>query len=145
MLACTLGPACGARAANDAPIEVKLNVAKVVRLPAGAQTLIVGNPIIADVTLLHGGSTMVVTGKGYGETNLIVLDHGGAIISEARIRVQQATDSLLIVQRGMERESYSCAPRCEPTLELGDNAAYANTLAGAMQARNGLASPQAGK
>ena len=141
LAATTSLPAAAATVGNQT-IVVKLDLAKVVRLPSQAQTLILGNPIIADVTLLRGGTTMVVTGKGYGQTNLIVLDKSGNLITESTIRVEQATDSLLIVQRGMERESYSCLPRCQPSVELGDSVPYTTLWGSAVQTRNGYAAPQ---
>ena len=65
--------------AQSAPklLAVTLDQATVVKLPAGASTLIVGNPMIADVTMLKTGAAMVVTGKGYGQTNLIALNFAG--------------------------------------------------------------------
>ena len=37
---------------------------------------------------------------------------------------------VVIVWRGVNRESYSCAPECSPRITLGDNAPYfASTLA----------------
>lgn len=134
-------PFAAAGAADDGLIIVKLDIAKVVKVPDKVQTVILGNPIIADVTLLRGGTQMVITGKGFGDTNLILLDRSGNMIANSTIRVVQAEEPLVIVQRGMERESYACAPRCQPTVELGDTAGYSNGWAGAIQARNGLATP----
>ena len=56
-------------------------------LPQGAATLIVGNPMIADVTMLKNNDTMVITGKGFGQTNLIAIDGAGSLIEEQQIRV----------------------------------------------------------
>ena len=86
-------------AAPPAVLKVTLDQAKVMQLPAGAKTLVVGNPAIADVTMLKGGVAMVVTGKGYGETNMIALDAQGNIIDEKQIDVEP-TRSVLVVQRG---------------------------------------------
>ena len=63
---------------------------------------------------------MVVTGKGYGLTNLIALDAQGNIIDEKNIEVEPAK-AVLVVQRGNERESYWCNPLCMPTVQLGDD------------------------
>src|SRR5579871_3651055 len=77
-------------AADDSTIIVKLDIAKLVKVPQKIQTIILGNPIIADVTLLRGGTSMVITGKGFGETNLILVDRSGNIVSNSTIRVVQA-------------------------------------------------------
>ena len=51
-------------------IAVTVDQAKLVKLPGKVATIVVGNPLIADVTLQAGG-IIVVTGKGYGATNFI--------------------------------------------------------------------------
>lgn len=62
-------------------VNVFLDQAKLMRVPDGTTTLVVGNPLIADVAIQTGG-TMVVTGKGYGTTNLLALNRDGAVIME---------------------------------------------------------------
>src|SRR5690242_11105033 len=68
-------------------ISVRLDQARIEKLPDRATTLVIGNPLIADVSLQQGG-LMVLTGKGFGTTNLIALDRNGAVISEQVIQVQ---------------------------------------------------------
>ena len=109
--------------------------AKVVRLPERAQTVIVGNPAIADVSVQRNG-VMVVTGKSFGVTNLIALDGSGTLLAESSVRVQAASDSMLTVQRGLERESYSCTPVCQPAAQLGDVKRFFDEVGGQNKARN---------
>lgn len=116
-------------------LVITVDQAKVMKTPAGVRTLVIGNPMIADVTLLKEGGTMIVTGKGFGETNLIALDAAGNLLAESMIEVV-AGGNALIVQRGMDRESYTCAPRCQPTARLGDDPKFFNDVAGQMQARD---------
>lgn len=129
-------------AAPTAVLSVTLDQAKIERIPDGTVTLVIGNPIVADVTMLKGSGAMVVTGKGFGETNLIALDGQGNVLDEKTVRVVPTT-STLIVQRGMERESYSCSPRCMPTVQLGDGKEF-NDASGQITARNALVQPSAG-
>ena len=126
----------GAVSAADLLI-VTLDQARVVKIPAGTRTLIIGNPMIADATLLKNGQ-MVLTGKGFGETNFIALDAKGRQVAQSEIRVVSASNGL-IVQRGMERQSYACAPRCQPAARLGDDPAYFNQVVGEIQAHNAQA------
>ena len=86
----------------------------------------VGNPLIADVTLQPGGM-IVVTGKGYGATNFIALDRVGEILVDRQIQVEGPSDRLVTVYRGVERESYSCMPLCQRRVTLGDSDNYFNT------------------
>lgn len=120
-------------------VLVTVDQAKVVKLPEKAQTVIVGNPGIADVSVQKNG-VMVVTGKSFGVTNLIALDGNGALLAESLVRVRAASDSILTVQRGLERESYSCTPTCQPTVQLGDANRYFGEIGGQMTRRNALAS-----
>ena len=119
-------------------LTVTIDQAKVAQLPAGTRTLVVGNPAIADVTMLKGGSAMVVTGKGYGLTNLIALDAQGNIIDEKSIAVE-AAKAVLVVQRGNERESYWCNPLCMPTVQVGDDNTAFTTAGGQVTAHSSLA------
>jgi hypothetical protein len=119
-------------------VTVTVDHAKVLRLPEKAQTVIVGNPAIADVTVQRNG-VMIVTGKSYGVTNLIALDATGALLAESSVRVGAASDSILTVQRGLDRESYSCTPDCQPSAQLGDSKAFFDGTTGQSGARNAAA------
>ena len=118
--------------AADQPIVVTLDQARLVKIPAGTQTLIIGNPTIADVTQLRQKDTMVLTAKAYGETNFIALDADGHPVAESMIQVVSGSNTLT-VQRGMERQSYSCAPKCQPVERLGDDDKYLGAVAAAAQ------------
>ena len=63
---------------------------------------------------------MVLTGKGYGTTNLIALDRKGNALMEKIVQVLDPQQDVVVVFRGVNRETYSCAPLCNPTITLGD-------------------------
>jgi hypothetical protein len=119
-------------------VSVVIDHAKVLRLPDRAQTVIVGNPMIADVSVQKNG-ILVLTGKSYGQTNLIALDGSGTLIAESLISVQAPEDAVVTVQRGLDRESYSCTPNCQPSLILGDANKYFAEVGGQAGQRNSLA------
>lgn len=123
------------------PVTVMIDHAKVLRLPERTQTVIVGNPIIADVSVQKSG-VLVLTGKSYGRTNLIALDAGGLLIAESMISVQAQNEEVVTVQRGLDRESYSCTPSCQPSLLLGDANKYFSEVGGQAGQRNSLATGQ---
>ena len=119
--------------ADDVKIVAIIDQARLVKIPAGTQTLVIGNPTIADITLLRRNNVMILTPKAFGETNFIALDADGNPVAESTIEVVAGTNSL-IVQRGAERQSYSCAPRCQPTERLGDDDKYMSAVANQAQA-----------
>jgi Flp pilus assembly secretin CpaC len=117
---------CPAAASAEFPVDaiaVNVDQAKLVRLPGRVSTIVVGNPLIADVTLQNGG-VIVVTGKGYGATNFIAMDRSGEVLVDRVIQVEGPTDQLVTIYRGVERESYSCMPICQRRVTLGDGDTY---------------------
>ena len=132
--------------ASSAPAEDVINIvldqATITRLPDRAATIVIGNPLIADVTL-QGGGTMVLTGKGYGVTNIIALDRSGHVLMDQAIQVRGAEDSVVVVYRGTNRESYSCAPKCERRITLGDTPAFFQETISETGTRNGQAQSSA--
>lgn len=121
-MAAMMLPAAFAEASPDA-VAVNVDQAKLVRLPASVSTIVVGNPLIADVSLQSGG-IVVVTGKGYGATNFIAMDRSGEVLVDRVIQVEGPSDRLITVYRGAERESYSCMPICQRRVTLGDSDTY---------------------
>ena len=128
-----------ASAQNDHARSLTLTIdqAQTIRLPDNVATLVVGNPLIADVSIQAGGMA-VLTAKGYGATNLVAMDRSGAVLDEKTILVQGSRDTVT-VYRGVERESYSCAPKCERRITLGDGAEFFGATIGQTTARNGQA------
>ena len=109
-------------------IAVNVDQARLVKLPARVSTIVVGNPLIADVALQAGG-VLVVTGKGYGATNFIAMDRSGEVLVDRLIQVEGPTDQLITVYRGVDRESYSCMPICQRRVTLGDgDSFFKNTM-----------------
>jgi hypothetical protein len=121
--AALLLPGFGQARASDDTISVSVDQAKLVKLPNRVATLVVGNPLIADVTLQSGGM-IVVTGKGYGATNVIAMDRAGDVLVDRTILVGGPTDKIVTIYRGVDRESYSCMPVCERRATLGDSEKY---------------------
>ena len=125
-------------AASAADVSVVLDQAKLVKLPEQVATVVVGNPLIADATVQAGG-LVVVTGKGYGFTNILALDRAGSVLMEKSVEVRGRDADVVVVYRGVDRESYSCTPICERSITLGDNPAYFNAVLGQTGLRNSQA------
>ena len=119
-------------------INVIMDQAKIAPVPDRTATLVVGNPLIADVSVQAGG-TMVLTAKGYGVTNVIALDHAGKVLSDMLVQVKGPLENV-VVYRGMTRESYICEPNCERRITLGDTPDYFDTNLNQTSGRSGRAS-----
>jgi Flp pilus assembly secretin CpaC len=99
-------------AAADAGIQVQMNEAKIVKLARPADTIVIGNPAIADASV-QDASTIVLTGKGFGVTNLVVLDNDGNPIVDEQVTVMRQTASSVRVYRRADIQTLSCTPYCE--------------------------------
>lgn len=109
--------------AENAPVTVKVNMARILRINAPAATVIIGNPGIADAAI-QDPQTLVLTGKSYGQTNLIVLDSQGNPIADTLVEVVQEQAGLVTVYLGERRTSMACEPVCQPVIMLGDDRSY---------------------
>jgi hypothetical protein len=138
IFACCFIAAIAPRVAPAADVTVILDQAKLIKLPEKVATIVIGNPLIADASLQPGG-LMVITGKGYGRTNIVVLDRTGAVLMEKSVEVQGPRANVVVLYRGVERETYNCTPNCERRLTLGDGSTYFETVLGQIGARTGLA------
>ena len=124
--------------ADAGHVMVNVDQARVMRLPEGVVTLVIGNPLIADATLQS--SVLVLTGKGYGTTNLVALDRAGHVLANDTIEVVAPRGrGLLVLLKGTDRESYSCAPVCERRITLGDDDKYFTATLGQTGSRAGQA------
>ncbi|MCZ8185241.1 MAG: pilus assembly protein N-terminal domain-containing protein [Beijerinckiaceae bacterium] len=123
-------------------ISLLMDQAKLVKLPGGADTIVIGNPAIADVTVQKNG-VLVLTGRSAGRTNFIALNASGNIISESMVTVTVPSAGRVLVQRGLEPSSYDCAPLCLPTVALGDEEKHFNRSVDQAQRRDGMANQSA--
>ena len=89
-----------------------MNQAKIVKLSRAADTIVIGNPEIADASV-QDASTVVLTGKGFGVTNLVILDDTGAPIIDEQVMVSRSTASTLRIYRRASVQTLSCTPYCE--------------------------------
>ena len=71
----------GLAVAGPAAAELVVPIDHSVRLAVSGQaaSVVIGNPQVADVTVVNS-HTLFVSGRGYGETDVVVLDHMGRTI-----------------------------------------------------------------
>jgi Flp pilus assembly secretin CpaC len=102
--------------AHAAPtLVVPIDHSAAVSLPRGTRDVLIGNPTIADVSILDSGKA-VILGKGYGSTNLVVVDQLGRTVLERQIVVSAPAGRVSVI-RGARVDDYACAGGCERTGE----------------------------
>jgi Flp pilus assembly secretin CpaC len=115
LAALSLAAAIGSGAANagDGGILVIMNQAKIVKLSRAADTVVVGNPAIADAAI-QDANTVVLTGKGFGTTNFVVMDAEGNAIVDELVLVSRSDANTMRLYRGADMvDTLSCTPYCE--------------------------------
>lgn len=125
--ACLIGAAAGAglaaivaTAAQAADMSVPVNSSQPLTLTSPAATVMVSNPLVADVNVQN--STLVyILGKTYGQTDLVALDKDGKQILNMEINVTAPNNSMVTLTRGVGQYSYNCSPRCEAVAAQGDD------------------------
>ena len=135
----------GAAAAEDNSMAaskrviVEVDRAQIMRLDDAATSIIVGNPLIADAAV-HDQNMIIITGKSFGTTNMIVLDYKGNEVMSRTLEVREREDAVVTMHKGTGRMSYSCSPNCEPTLLAGDSPDYFNSVRDRIVSRNEVSS-----
>lgn len=123
-------------------VFVTMDRAKIVRFEQPASAVIVGNPVIANASV-YDESMLIITGKSFGTTNLIVLDSDGNEIAETLVTVRNGDDTLVTVHKGSARQSMDCSPACQPSLSLGDDPTLFDAFSTQVDGRIGLSQTNA--
>lgn len=101
-----------AGAVAETGIQVVMNQAKIVKLARPADTIVIGNPAIADASV-QDATTVVLTGKGFGVTNLVILDAEGAPVVDEQVYVTRGDARSVRIYRRADVQTLSCTPFCE--------------------------------
>lgn len=98
------------------PIQVLMNQAKIVKLARPADTIVIGNSEIADAAV-QDPSTIVLTGRDFGVTNLVILDADGVPIVDEQIVVSRHFANSVRIYRRSDVQTLSCTPYCESSFK----------------------------
>jgi hypothetical protein len=94
------------------PLAVDLNGARRVMLHGAVANIFVADPTVADVNMIDAHS-MIVIGKGYGVTSILVTDHAGHTLYDGPVEVLGSAAGRVTVYRGGAAQDYHCSSRCE--------------------------------
>lgn len=96
-------------------LNVDIDQSARVQLAAPAGSVIVGNPRIADVTVVDA-RTLYVTGRGYGVTEVVAVDANGRPVFQSRVVVTAGDTGQVRVWRGAQATEMACASTCSPSI-----------------------------
>lgn len=113
--------ACGGVLDGEHCLVILLDHMRRLRLDREAGTILVGNPLIADVTVL-GKDTVFVSARSIGSTNLIALDKNGNEIGSYEIFVREPRTKRVVLRNLDTVETYQCAPHCLRARAQSDSA-----------------------
>ncbi|MDZ4364615.1 pilus assembly protein N-terminal domain-containing protein [Brevundimonas sp.] len=116
-LMATAGVAC----AQSRPLSVQIDQSARVQLRAPAGSVIVGNPQIADVTVVDA-NTLFITGKGYGVTEIVAVDALGRTVFQSQVVVSAGDTGNVRVWRGAQATEMACGASCSPTIRSAADA-----------------------
>lgn len=119
----TLG--AGSALAQSRPLTVEIDHASRVQLRGQAASVIVANPDIADVTVVDA-STLYITGKGYGLTEVVAVDAIGRTLFQGQVTVVAPSQGAVRVWRGAQVTEMACGASCSPSVRAGTAAPAAN-------------------
>jgi hypothetical protein len=127
-------------AAAESNVTVYADQAKLLRIEGRPSAVVVGNPMIADVTIQ--GSVLAVHGRHFGNTNLIILDNQGNELASLLINViRPQVNNVEMFKGGAEgkivgKYSYICSPECESVVMPGDDNDYNAAIAGQISTKS---------
>ena len=98
--------------AQDEMLRVYMDHARILKLDRAVSKVIVGNAQVADATVADP-KTIVLTGRNFGTTNIVLLDADGNAIVDERILVSIDEGNTVRVYRQTDRSVLSCTPNCE--------------------------------
>ncbi|MCT7665384.1 pilus assembly protein N-terminal domain-containing protein [Shinella kummerowiae] len=107
-----VGATAAGAMAEEPLMRVYMDHARVLRLDRPVSKVIIGNAEVADATVADA-RTIVLTGRSFGTTNLVLLDADGNAIVDERILVSIDEGNTVRVFRQTDRSVLSCTPNCE--------------------------------
>jgi len=130
---------CIAASAAAEPLTIAIDHSSRLNVQGAAASVVVGNPQVADVTVVDS-HTVFVSGRGYGETDVVVLDGAGRTIYAGEIMVGTPGGGRVSVYRGSERTDMACAPGCEVSFRSPTKGGGSGSAGGAVAPAGGGAS-----
>jgi len=106
---------------KNSSVALSLDEVHTLTFRSPVSTVYVGNPTIADVTMIDARHAFV-QGKGYGRTNIMALNRDNVMVFNTHVTVTGNNGGgTVTLNRGAQRVTLNCTGgRCEPTPMPGD-------------------------
>ena len=117
LLAAALLVAPLAAQAQNGALNVEIDRSARVQLRGAAASIIVGNPQIADVSMVDA-NTLFIVGKGYGVTDVVAVDGAGRTLFQREIVVTGGSTGSVRVWRGGQATEMTCGASCAPSIRV---------------------------
>ena len=104
-----------AAVAQNRPLTVEIDRSARIALRGAAASVIVGNPAIADVTVVDA-NTLYIVGKGYGVTEVVAVDAIGRPLFQNQVVVTGGSTGAVRVWRGGQMTEMACGGSCAPSI-----------------------------
>jgi hypothetical protein len=105
-------------------VSVVMDQVRIVTFSRPVATVFVGNPTIADATVIDPYHAFVL-GKTFGVTNLIALSSQSQTIANQQITVSNRSGGVVTLNKGANQFSYACtSAHCETNPLPGDQKAF---------------------
>jgi Flp pilus assembly secretin CpaC len=93
------------------PLVVEKNHTYRIGLSAAAGSVVVGNPDIADVTVVDSRTVFIVA-RGVGTSGITITDRAGHTLYDAEVTVTSASAGAITVYRGLTPSLMVCSTVC---------------------------------
>lgn len=114
-------------------VSVPMDEVRIVAFKEPVTTVYMGNPMIADVTMIDAQHAFVL-GKTFGETNMIALGSNGKPVTNDHVVVFGRRVGAVTLNRGAQTYNYTCtAQHCETQPVPGDPSDYFGNTHSAIQ------------
>lgn len=125
-------------------LSVQSDQTQMIALTTEPGTVVVGNPSIADVTV--NGKQVFLHGRGFGDTNIMILDANGNQLANFDITVTHSSSNEVMVYAATSviaahptRSTYSCDPWCQSAMVAGDDQVFFNGMLSMNGSKSSLA------
>jgi len=106
--------------AQAAGVALAMDEVHTVTFKKPVATVYVGNPAIADITMIDARHAFV-QGKAFGRTNIVALNQDGTQVFNTAVTVTGNSVGTVTLNRGAQRVTYNCGGgRCEAVPTPGD-------------------------